>query len=202
MTLKGLDQAGTELGLSFTKNHNRAKRARMILDKYAEQDLDQASHTGPPSHSEPVSLGEAKPEFERLLADSHDAPGLDSQRGGLRPGAGRPEGMTAEICAYNRLSTQPHPAIKSMIEKLFDKWAQLTECPEIRLTKEEAVALALPWTHAYELSPIGGKLPPWVSVAFMCLWSSWSIVDAKAALARAAAKRRRAESNVPVEILN
>ncbi len=208
MTLKGLEEIGSGLGLSFTKNHNRAKRARMILDRYAEQDLEQTSPHDPPSHTV-AALGEPKPEFERLLRDgdscttpSPDFGRPESQRGGVRPGAGRPEGMTAEICAYNRLSAQPHPAIKDLIEKLFDKWAATARCPEIRLTKEEAVALALPWTHAYELSPIGGHIPPWLSVAFMCVWSTWSIVDRKAALAREAARKRKAETTVPAEILN
>ncbi len=208
MTLKGLGQiaADPDLGLTFTKNHNRAKRARMILERYAELDLEQASHAVPPSSHTAPALGEPKPEFEALI-DAPDAFSSDSlspspQRGGVRPGAGRPEGMTAEICAYNRLSVQPHPAIKSILEKLFDKWADRVQCPEVRLTKEEAVALALPWTHAYELSPIGGKIPPWLSVAFMCLWSSWSIVDGKARVAREAVERRKAETQVPAEVLN
>ncbi len=187
MTLAELEQHGTEFGLLFNKNHPRAERVRRIAAAYSERDLATDSVPSDASSTPPrVSAGLPKPEFERLI-DSPELPEdlPSAQRGGERPGAGRPEGMTEEIAAYNRLSKQPHPGIRMAIEKLFDKWAARSQCPALKLSKEEAFALALPWTNVYEISPIAGKLPPWFTVLLSCLWATWSIVDTKAELARA-----------------
>lgn len=194
MTLRELNVAGSELGLTFGKNHNRAERSRRILAAYATMDLTPPDDTTPASPSQPpADLHASKPDFEALLTGEPDATVPTSTgRGGARAGAGRPPGMTTEIAAYNRLSEQPHPAIKAAICQLFDAWAARADCSAVKLTKDEAVDLALPWTQAYELSPLNGRIPPWLSVAVMCLWSTSSIITAKAALAREAAERRRA----------
>jgi hypothetical protein len=202
MTLAQLAEVGEPLGLVFTKNHNKQERATRILAAYAAGDVvpaeDSPSTTAGPPHTDP---GGPKPNFERLIdgdtLEDEDATQTAS-RGGSRPGAGRPEGMTDEIAAYNRLSKQPHPAVKMAVEKLFDIWATRTDCPEIRLSKEEAVALALPWTHAYELSPLSGKIPPGVMVVLTCLWTTAMIVDGKARLAR----EHRRPRTIPTESLN
>jgi hypothetical protein len=199
--LNDLDQIGDQIGLTFTKNHTKAERAKRILQRYAEMDL--ATDSGPESPPfTPAGPGASKPEFERLIdSQPGEEEGADTdapQRGGSRPGAGRPEGMTDEIAAYNRLSKQPHPFVKQAIEKIFDAWAARVDCPQIRLSKEEAVALALPWTHALELSGLGNRIPPWLMVVLSCIWSTAMIVDGKAAIARQAKKVK----SVPVENLN
>jgi hypothetical protein len=196
MSLKELEAVGREFGLRFSKNVNLANRCRKILARQAEQQFDDDdSHEGSSPSSPFPSQGERKPEFERLVSEPPlDATEPDTpatSRGGARPGAGRPEGMTEEIAAYERLSKLPHPGIKQALEKLFEKWSQRVRCPEVKLTKEEAVALALPWTHAYELSPIRGKIPPWLMVGIMCTWSTWAIIDTKSTIAREHAKRQR-----------
>ncbi len=201
MTLKALEAIAAELReqgveISFTKNHSREKRAKMILAGYNELDLkaDGRGSNSPSPSEGPLSLSEPKPLFERLIDGETEAAPQDvqgPQRGGLRPGAGRPEGMTDELATYQRLSKQPHPVVKDIIEKIFDKWSERVGCPAVKLTKDQAVALALPWTHAYELSPIGGKIPPWMSVAFMCIWTSYSIAGEKFTIAREHLKKRK-----------
>ncbi|RPJ27002.1 MAG: hypothetical protein EHM35_14500, partial [Planctomycetaceae bacterium] len=71
MCLKELDGAGADVGLEFTKNHNRAERSRRILAAYTEQDLASEPIKQPPST--PTDQGETKPAFEALL----DGPSID-----------------------------------------------------------------------------------------------------------------------------
>jgi len=195
MTLKSLEQAATELGLTVTKNHSRAKRARMILDKYNELDLASGSDESPPS-KDPLLLADPKPVFERLCDGSHtddvdkgDTP--PPQRGGVRPGAGRPEGMTDELAAFHRLSKIPHPAIKATLQSLFSAWAART-CDEVRLTEAEAVDLALSWTNTLELVGVAQRIPLWTQVVLCNLWTTYNIVAAKRTIAGNAAMARKA----------
>jgi hypothetical protein len=208
MTLAQLAAVGEPLELTFTKNHTRAERAKRILAAYATREVDEGPRqpAGPVPDAAPSThaqvLGEPRPEFERLIdTGSLDVEG-DSQtppHGGARPGAGRPEGSTAEVCLYDRLPAQPHPAIRQGIEKLFDAWARKTQCPEVRLSKEEAVALALSWTHVYEISPAKGVIPPWATILFTCLWTTYFILDGRAAMARHARETRRQVTSLVVQ---
>lgn len=202
MTLAQLQEHGGELGLAFNKNHSRRERIKRIIAAYTEGDIDvpPSSHTTTGDQT-PGPL--PQPEFERLIDAPADLP-LEHQRGGERPGAGRPPGMTEEIATYNRLSQQPHPAIKMGVEKVFELWSRRTKCPAVRLSKEEAVALALPWTHAYELSPLHDKIPPWLMVVLSCLWTTAVIFDSKAAVAREWRDRQPGSpiAPAPVESLN
>jgi hypothetical protein len=195
MTLKSLEQAATEVGVMVTRNHSRAKRARMILAKYNELDLA-AGSDDPPSSKGPLILADPQPAFERLIDDSTMADAGDGgdtpppQRGGVRPGAGRPAGMTDELSLMNRLSKQPHPAIKAMLEGLFDLWAART-CAGVCLTKDQAVDLALSWTNTLELIGVAQRVPVWAQVVLCNLWTTYNILASKAALARTAAQNRK-----------
>jgi len=204
MTLAELEEIGREFGLTFNKNASKSQRTKRILSAYAAADVDDPE---PPPSCSAQTPGSPKPDFERLIdGDIADAQtGVPSSEwGGARPGAGRPPGMTEEIAAYNRLSQQPHPAIKMGVEKIFDLWSRRTGCPAMKLTKEEAVALALPWTQAYELSPLNGKIPPWLAVLCACVWSTAIIVDSKAAAARdwRRLQEPNASRSMPAESLN
>jgi hypothetical protein len=201
MSLKALDEAGRDLGLEFTKNHNRAERSRRILAAYAEADLQVVQHEDPvvsSLSSPPAGQGEPKPEFERLISEGDvpeeaDAEGAPPGRGGVRPGAGRPLGMTDQLSAYARLPQQSHPAIRQGLCAVFQSWAVSVKCPEVALTPEEAEDLALPWTQAADLMGLTQKIPPWLMVALSCVWSTANIIKCKAALSRAAAEARKAE---------
>jgi len=204
MTLKSLEQAATELGLTVTKNHSRAKRARLILDKYNELDL--ASSSDDPPSKDPLTLADPKPAFERLIDGSTmaDAVGQGDtpppQRGGVRPGAGRPEGMTDELAAFNRLSKIPHPAIKATLQSLFSAWAART-CDDVRLTEPEAIDLALSWTNTLELVGVAQRIPLWTQVVLCNLWTTFNIVAKKRTIAcNAAAARQAAQAAQQVTV--
>jgi hypothetical protein len=205
MTLRALETIGTELGLTFTKHHSRERRARLILDKYAELDL-QAPPDKPPSPSSvaPV-LADPKPEFERLIDSAAQTDPESPSRGGAGRGQGRTEGMTDEFATYKRLSPIPNPFIQGLFERFFDDWSKRVGNKDIKLTEDQAVRLALSWTHAYELTPIAGKLPPWCVVLLECGWSTYTIIGEKVSIARVTkdAERKEREANkVPVESLN
>jgi len=195
MSLKSLAEVGGKLGLTFSKNHNRKTRAEKILAAYNEVDTSsRIPDSSSPLSAEPTLLHEQKPAFEKLcsgpspqLAGSDPAE-ADAQpkRGGVRAGAGRPEGMTDELAAYNRLPQQPHPAIREMFELLFRTWAARVKCDEVALTKDQAFELALPWTQAAHLAGVTDRIPAWLMVALACVWSTANMVTAKASIARAA----------------
>lgn len=198
MTLKELDAVGKDFGLQFTKHHTRWERSRRILAAYTEADLALEETSEPPST--PADQGEPRPAFESLVdgpvsptdADDSTAP---PQRGGIRPGSGRPEGMTDALAAYKRLPKQPHPAVQQAIEMLFQTWSVQAKCPAVALTEDEAFDLALPWTQALDLMGVAQRIPPWLMVTLTCLWSTATIAKAKAAVARqAVAARKQVES--------
>jgi hypothetical protein len=195
MTLKSLDQVGRELGLDFTKNHNRAERAKRILAAYADSDVAGPDTVLP--HT-PAALGEARPEFERLIqsdAGTVDADTETPQRGGARPGAGRPAGMTDDLSRLSHLSPQPHPVVKSLLSGMFQSWSVAAKCPEIALTEAEAIELALPWSQTLEYIGVTDRIPPWLHLGVMTLWTSINVVKRKAAVAREAARKRTSEVN-------
>jgi len=203
MSLKSLEQVGKSLGLQFSKNHTKAERTKRILAAYLSEDSlaeekEEASQRNPPS-GQPDNLHEPNPEFERLC-QVDTAPSVDGDvkmdgRGGAREEAGRPEGMTNELARYNRLPQSPHPAIQHCLELLFEAWATRARCPEVALTKDQAFALALPYTQAAYLAGVLDYIPIWAIVAIELVWNTWSMINAKASLARdAAAKRKEVES--------
>ncbi len=195
MTLRELEEIGRGLQLEFSKNHNRATRARRILDAYAQLDLATSPPVSPFGDSLPDQT-EPKPEFERLIDGQPVDEGTDSQapqRGGARPGAGRPMGQTEAKARMEHLSDRPHPFFVAFFSELFEAWARGARCPQIALSKEEAMELALPWTQLCEYMGIAQRIPPWLALGVMTLWTTASIFRAKAALAREAAEQRRAQ---------
>lgn len=195
MTLKSLAEVGAGLkpALTFTKHHNRATRARTILAAYSEADtrsIDTSKSTRKESGDQPTDLHEQKPAFEHLCENSahSEVIGDDTQenRGGVRAGQGRPEGMTNELAFYNSLPQQPHPAIRDAIEVLFKTWAARANCDEVALTPDQAIDLAIPWTQMAHLTGLTDIIPAWLMVAMACIWSTANMVTAKASIASAA----------------
>jgi hypothetical protein len=99
--------------------------------------------------------------------------------------------MTDEKSRLAHLSQQPHPAIHAGLCAVFDAWAASAQCPQIALSKEEAFDLALPWTQTLEYCGIAQRIPPWLALGCMTLWSTWNVFKCKARLARDAAAARR-----------
>lgn len=199
MSLKAMWNHVEEEGLDVhcSKNNRQITKRSMvkrILACYAARDVDRIAAGGGLETTAGEVLPE-NPEFEKLTTrrsalddvqteGAENTTGQPSNRGGWRPGAGRPRGMTEEKALYNRLSEQPHPAVKQMFELLFDAWATKTQCPGVRLTEQEARDIATPWTNVLELMGVADRIPNWIVVAIACGWNTLSIVKAKAALAR------------------
>ena len=191
-----LVQIGRDKGLRFNKNHNKAERIRRILSKQAETLITSAPPLRP--DAPPSDLIEAKPGFESLIdGDTCLPPGPGS--GGAREGAGRPQGTTAEIAAVRRLSNVPHPVVRDLLESMFQAWAAAVKCPDVALTKDEAVDLALPWTNVLELAGVAQKIPPWLTAVVGCIWTTANVVKSKSKLAREAVQARKAVASQPVE---
>jgi len=201
MTLKALETIGTELGLVFTKHHSRERRARLILDKYNELDL-QAGPNNAPSPSDTPALADPKPEFERLIDSAAQTDPESPQRGGAGRGQGRGEGVTDDVARMRALSKVPNPLVQGAISRLFDTWAARTGCDAVRLTKEQAIAMGLAWTNALEWSRVTEKLSPGVMVMLMCGWTTVNVFLEKSELARAHAKRLVAEKKDATASLN
>jgi len=192
MSLKSLDEVGKSLHLEFTKNHNRAERSKRILAAYADLDLAGDSPISP--HPDGATLAGPKPEFERLIESAESDVEADNetpQRGGARPGAGRPPGMTDDLSRLSHLSPQPHPVVKSILSGMFQSWSLAAKCPEIALTEMEAVDLALPWSQTLEYMGITERIPPWLHLGIMTIWATVNMVKRKAGLAREAVKHRK-----------
>lgn len=150
-----------DLGLPQpNKNITRPDRAKRVLRAYA--DLDAAAAGAPagagdlrPANAALEGKLEAAQENSSLLGHSLPdaaasaeagearAAGVPAGWGGAREGAGRPRGTTAEVAMMNRLSEQPHPAIKKALEMLFEGWSVAVGCDAVALTEEEAVLIGL-----------------------------------------------------------
>jgi len=101
----------------------------------------------PASGSE--SLKPANPEFEQLVKGPALEPKKEN-RGGLRPGAGRPMGVSDDMAEINRLPEVPHSSIKILVEIPFELWAAVNGMPELALSKEEARTVSLSITRLAE----------------------------------------------------
>ena len=203
MSLDELADAGKTLGLRFSKNVNKAMRRAKILLRQTEQaaaPTTEQPHLDVSSKRPPLSDA-SLPSFDRLTEpDEADAPRPDN-RGGEREGAGRPEGMTDEKAAMNRLSQQPHPFFQFGLERLFKTWAQSVHCAEIALTKDEAFDLALVWTQVGDYYGVPDKIPPWLQLGIMAIWTTANIIASKAALAREsrAVQEQAKQTEAPAE---
>ena len=122
----------------------------------------------------------ANPGFEQLVK----APELKKDnRGGLRPGAGRPQGVTDDLAAVNRLPEKANEALCAVIEMPFDLWSDLNKMPELALTKDEARKIGLPVTQLMEFY-FPGKIPVIAWVWMSLLGSTANILKPRLKLLR------------------
>lgn len=182
-SLKELAEIGErDFGLKFNKSINKADRVTRILSKQTELAAgSQSSVLTSSAAVDEATPSAVQPGFSRLTDDEAPPP---NNRGGARPGAGRPEGMTNEIAAMNRLSQQPHPFVSGALELLFHRWAASVKCPDVALTKDEAFALALAWTQVGDYLGVTEKIPVWLQLAITAIWTTANIVQSKAKIAR------------------
>ncbi len=180
------------------KSKTKSKVAKEILAAYAARDVDAAragAAAGDVEPKRPVNPALEAPAVTGQTA-SDDLPANQpieqvENRGGARPGAGRPLGMDAERARMTRLSECPHPAVLGLLNMLFDAWAAAAKCPEIALTKSEAHDLALPWTNVLEYAGVADKIPVWAELAIVCTWNTVNVFKVKLKLAQAASQERK-----------
>jgi hypothetical protein len=180
-SLKDLADIGSDFGLTFSKNHTKTLRATRILQAQTERAAAVVSSDPSPHNlADSATPTTAAPVFDRLTGgDPRGDP-----RGGPRPGAGRPPGMTNEKAAMNRLSEQPHPVVKGSLELLFNRWAASTKCKKVALTKDEAFGLALAWTQVGDYFGVTDRIPVWLQLGIVALWTTANIIASKAQIAR------------------
>ncbi len=119
----------------------------------------------------------AKPEFAAKLDSLSQQPaaadaGGDKPdgRGGARPGAGRPKGVTDDLALVNRLPDVANKTLIPIIQIPFELWSISTKQPKLALTKEEGEELALPVTQLLEFY-FPGKIPE-IAFVWLCLLGS------------------------------
>jgi len=150
--------------------HEATQTAKNILDK----------KTTPIEADESQNLPE-QPGFVELCSDQvepqnqgvTDSEPIDG-RGGVRPGAGRPSGMTDEKARVRRIldNQVPDPNIVFVVKAVFGLWSKKSGIKEIALTQDEAEVLAVPTSNlmdyyvpSFELSP---ALQIWFGLAVAC----------------------------------
>lgn len=127
------------------------------------------------------------PEFEAKLnqvaADSvadlgtggNPAASSKENRGGFRPGAGRPRGSTDEFVAVNRLPEKANMTLVPILQIPFELWSVSQKCKELALNKDEAEQLALPVTQLLEYY-FPGNIPEIAFVWLMLMGTSYNIL--------------------------
>jgi len=91
----------------------------------------------------------ANPDFEQAVSSAPvEAP--PENRGGARPGAGRPAGLTDEKARVKNLPQYSSAPVRQACVSLFDWWATLTRVRDIALSSDEAEVIALPITQLQE----------------------------------------------------
>jgi hypothetical protein len=209
MKAKRLQEIADErgLGLKFNKSHNIETRAKRILAAEFSRDVEaQAAVIEAPAGSPPR---EANPIFEQKCASGGSveaaAAGVQTgsapteNRGGARPGAGRPLGMTDERSRATHVSEKPHPVVQALFEGLFAAWSVATGCAEVALTKEEAADLALPWTQALDYLGYTQYIPEWAKIFFVASLTTFNTIKLKSRLAR---EHRKSQPPVQLASLN
>ncbi len=196
MTAARLQQYAFAVGMKkpFNKNQNRQRRAEMILKHFAKEDVTiKAGATGKPADG----LAPENPAFEQKCstvevqldgdgphATTDATPQAPDGRGGARPGAGRPSGMTAERARLTHVTDTPHRIYVALFRTLFKLWADTVGCDKVELTEQEAIDLALPWSQIGEYLGWNDYIPEWADIVICGIWTTWNTVALKARIAR------------------
>ncbi len=108
------------------------------------------------------------------LAESPPA-AIKENRGGPRPGAGRPRGSTDEFVAVNKLPEKANMTLVPVLQIPFELWSVSQNLKELALSKDEAEQFALPVTQLLEYY-FPGKIPEIAFVWLMLLGTSYNIL--------------------------
>lgn len=177
MKHKELVEVAKPLGVKVTKNVNKTDAIKRIMAAYATADVD----TPEPLRSVAEPMPD-NPDFESLVRDTDtdaaDVPHAE-MRGGTRPGAGRPLGMTAKKAKLANLPNQPHELVLMAVNAAFDLWAAKAQIPELALTKQEAFDLALPYTRLAEFYGVTKWLPEEIMLWVTPVWATYNVMKIK-----------------------
>jgi hypothetical protein len=133
------------------------RRIAVAIRKRQKADAGNTTATMPPASAPGkdatvAPAAQPAPPLPGFLVDSpgeaDELPG--SNRGGPRPGAGRPLGMTDDKAAVRNLPQIANATVKAICAGVFDAWAAKAGVPQLALSDEEAEALALPMTQLQE----------------------------------------------------
>lgn len=125
------------------------------------------------------------PEFEQAVAEP-----VAEKRGGVRPGSGRPPGLTDEKAKVKNLPQYPSNPIKQGIQSVFDVWASAAKIEELALTDKEADLLALPLTQLQEYY-FPGILPEIAGTWIMLIFAVSRVVKPRADMINDVRKQRK-----------
>ena len=109
-------------------------------------------------------------------------------RGGVRPGAGRPLGVTNEKSAVAKLPTLPNESVVAAFKMLFAAWEAGIKVDGVALTDEEARSMALPVTQLIEFY-CPGQIPEIAWTWVMAAWSVGSVTLLRIKLIKAAREK-------------
>ena len=163
--------------VKITKNVNKTDSIKLIMRAYSDLDLE----AGEPTVDLPAteSTGQSNAEFERLAGGGDVDEPYKENRGGARPGSGRPKGMTNKKSRLTHLPQQPNELILLSVSAAFELWAAKSQVPEVALTKEEAVELALPLTQLGEFYGVTRYLPEETMLWVAPVWAAHNIFKVK-----------------------
>ena len=175
----------------------KPKKKRPVRTKKTAKPKEKSSAGTGPATSK-TQLEEPKPEFEQSLQELHgdhgkppaDEPGEKKEtRGGPRPGAGRPKGVTDDFALANRLPEKANETLVPVLQIPFKTWATAVGVKELELNKDEAKDLALPVTQLLEFY-FPGRIPEIAWVWLMMLGSTYRILEPRLELL---AQKRKAQ---------
>lgn len=154
MSLDDLRDMAAELGIMLAKrDRSRPQIVRKIRKRQIEIYAAQKTKEQIDSQTPAVIKTDKNPAFEALCGDT-DLPAAEPElptedRGGARPGAGRPAGLTDEKARIERIlrNEAADPNITWALYLSFAFAAELYGVPEAALTDDEAKTAALPVTN-------------------------------------------------------
>jgi len=177
-----LRRIAADLGIEYEKHWIRKKLIKEILNKQAGE-----VHVEP----QPEAQQPANPEFERAAAEKAAEPVKDN-RGGARPGAGRPLGLTDEKAKVKNLPQYPSNPIRQGLCCLFDLWAAAAKIEELALSDDEADMLSLPLTQLQEYY-FPGILPEIAGTWIMLIFAASRIMKPRIKIINKTREQRHAK---------
>lgn len=177
LSMNELRKKAADMGIVLAiRDRTRSQIADKIIKRSIEKQTAEAMSKDIPNT--PVRAVSSKPAFENLCkkddiiddqASEQDEaiPPIVENRGGVRPGAGRPIGATEINVLANRAlqNETPDPTIKFLVQSFFSGWAKFSGIKEIEINDDEAKLLSLPVTNYMILKNKSVGLPPEAMIA-------------------------------------